>query len=109
MATIPRILEGERVILIKENNMLPTIEATINQFGQIAWSEPVQLEKSQKILITFLEMPAKTQFLKTNSPFPTVTLDEVAGCLAYQGEPKTLDDMERELAEGLLNEKTAGC
>jgi len=89
--------------------MLPTIEATINQFGQIAWSEPVQIEKSQKILITFLEMPAQTQPLKTNSPFPTVTLDEVAGCLVYQGEPKTLEDMERELAEGLLNEKTAGC
>jgi len=33
----------------------------------------------------------------------------VAGCLAYQGKPKTLEDMERELAEGLLNEKTAGC
>jgi hypothetical protein len=38
-----------------------------------------------------------------SKPFPTTTLDEVAGCLAYQGEPKTLEDMERELAEGLLN------
>jgi len=37
--------------------MLPTIEATINQFGQIAWSEPVQIEKSQKILITFFSFP----------------------------------------------------
>jgi len=94
--------------------MLPTIEATIDKFGQINWAEPVKIEKSQKILITFLEMPA--QPLKTNSrltffkektfaskPFPTATLDEVAGCLAYQGEPKTLEDMERELAEGLLN------
>jgi len=83
--------------------MLLNVEASINQFGQIAWSEPVQIEKSQKILITFLEMPAQT-----NSQFPIVTLDEVAGCLAYQGEPKTLEDMDRELAEGLKNEKTAG-
>ena len=89
--------------------MLQTVEATINKLGQINWSEPVQIKKSQKILITFLEMPAQTLPLKTNSPFPTVTLDYVAGCLAYQGEPKTLEDMERELAEGLLNEKTAGC
>jgi hypothetical protein len=89
--------------------MLKTIEATINPFGQIAWSEPVQIEKSQKILITFLEMPAQTRPLKNNSPFPTATLDDVAGCLAYQGQPKTLEDMEKELAEGLLNEKTAGC
>jgi len=32
--------------------MLPTIEATIDKFGQINWAEPVQIEKSQKILIT---------------------------------------------------------
>lgn len=88
--------------------MLQTIEASINQFGQIVWSEPVQIEKSQKILITFLEIPTTTQLLKTPSSLPTVTLDDVAGCLAYQSQPKTVEDMERELAEGLLNEKTAG-
>ena len=87
--------------------MLSTIEATINQFGQIVWSEPVQIEKSQKILITFLERPTQTQLLKSNSS--VVTLDEVAGCLAYPGQPKTLADMERELAEGIKNEKTASC
>ena len=90
--------------------MLQTIEATINQFGQIAWSEPIQIKQSQKILITFLEIPAQTQPLKIHSPFPIITLDEVAGCLAYQGQQsKTLEDMEKELAEGLKNEKTAGC
>jgi len=57
--------------------MLSTIEATINQFGQILWSEPVQIEKSQKILITFLEMPIQTQALKTHSPFPVVTVDSL--------------------------------
>ncbi len=89
--------------------MLSTIEATINPYGQIVWSEPVQIDKSQKILITFLEKPIQTQVLKNNSPFPVVTLDQVAGCLAYEGKTKTLEDMERELAEGLKNEKTAGC
>ena len=88
--------------------MLSTIEASINPFGQIIWSEPVQIDKLQKILITFLEKPIQTQFLKTNSPIPVVTLDEVAGCLAYEGETKSLEDMERELAEGLKNEKNAG-
>jgi len=29
--------------------MLQKIEETINQFGQISWSKPVQIEKSQKI------------------------------------------------------------
>lgn len=73
--------------------MLQTVEATINQAGQIIWSEPVQLQQSQKILITFLE-PIENK---------TTTLDDVAGCLAYQGEPKTLEEMEKGLAEGLKN------
>jgi hypothetical protein len=76
--------------------MLQTIEATINQFGEIAWSEPIRIEKPQKILITFLEMPTQTPPIKTHSPVSVVTLDEVAGCLAYQGKPKTLEDMEKE-------------
>jgi len=81
--------------------MLQTIEATINQLGQIAWSEPIQIERPQKILITFLERPTQTPLLKTHSPVSVVTLDDVAGCLAYQGQPKTLEDMDKELSEGL--------
>ena len=88
--------------------MLSTIEASINPSGQIIWSEPVQIDKLQKILITFLEKPIQTQVIKTNSSVPVVTLDQVAGCLAYEGKTKTLEDMERELAEGLKNEKAAG-
>ena len=81
--------------------MLSTIEASINPSGQIIWSEPVQIDKSQKILITFLEKTIQTQVIKTNSPVPIVTLDQVAGCLAYEGKTKTLENIERELAEGL--------
>lgn len=35
--------------------------------------------------------------------FTQSALDDVAGCLVYQGEPKTLEDMEKGLAEGLKN------
>ncbi|MDM8567332.1 hypothetical protein QUF74_16995 [Candidatus Halobeggiatoa sp. HSG11] len=77
--------------------MLKTVEATIDKSGQINWSEPVQIEKSQKILITFLELPIQDN---------VTTLDEVAGCLNYQGEPKTIEDMDTELAKGLSNEKS---
>jgi ArsR family metal-binding transcriptional regulator len=41
-------------------------------------------------------MPTQTPPIKTHSPVSVVTLDEVAGCLAYQGKPKTLEDMEKE-------------
>ena len=88
--------------------MLSTIEATINPHGQIVWSEPVQIKTSQKILITFLEK--STPISENNLPLPIVTLDQVAGCLAYKGnKTKTLEDMEKGIAEGLKNEKTASC
>jgi len=77
--------------------MLSTVEAIVDQSGQISWLEPVQIEGLQKILVTFLETP---------SNIPTVTLDEVAGCLAYQGNSKSLEDMEREVAERLKNERS---
>ncbi|WP_066381724.1 MULTISPECIES: AbrB/MazE/SpoVT family DNA-binding domain-containing protein [unclassified Anabaena] len=31
--------------------------------------------------------------LKPRKTFPETTLDDVAGCLQYQGSPKTLEDM----------------
>jgi hypothetical protein len=78
--------------------MLQTIEATIDQTGQIIWSEPVHIQKTQKILITFLE---PSQISKNT------TLDDVAGCLTYQGKPKSLEEMEQDVAEGLKNEYAA--
>lgn len=31
--------------------------------------------------------------LKPKAPFPKTTLNDVAGCLKYQDEPKTIEDM----------------
>jgi AbrB family looped-hinge helix DNA binding protein len=31
--------------------------------------------------------------LKPEKPFPETKLEDVAGCLAYQGEPKTIEEM----------------
>ncbi|BAU63275.1 hypothetical protein STA3757_06350 [Stanieria sp. NIES-3757] len=45
--------------------------------------------------------------LKPKKPFPETTLDRVAGCLKYQGTPKSLEDMEdaiRKGVEGLNND-----
>ncbi len=39
--------------------------------------------------------------LKTKSPFPATTLDEVAGSLAYQGKTKSLADMDQAIAMGV--------
>jgi len=39
--------------------------------------------------------------LKTKSPFPETTLNEVAGSLAYQGKTKSLADMDQAIAIGV--------
>lgn len=33
--------------------------------------------------------------------FPATTLNEVAGCLKYQGSPKTIEDMEAAIGKGI--------
>ncbi len=39
--------------------------------------------------------------IQPKPPFPPTTLNEVAGCLKYQGSPKTLEDMESAISQGI--------
>lgn len=39
--------------------------------------------------------------LKPNKPFTESKLDDVAGCLKYQGKPKTLEDMDNAIRQGV--------
>jgi AbrB family looped-hinge helix DNA binding protein len=39
--------------------------------------------------------------LKPKKPFPETSLDLVAGCLKYEGTPKSLEDMEDAIRQGL--------
>jgi len=38
--------------------------------------------------------------LKPKKPFTATTLNDVAGCLKYQGIPKTIEDMEIAISQG---------
>jgi len=40
-------------------------------------------------------------FLKTKSPFPETTLDEVAGSLIYRGKARSLSEMDEAIATGV--------
>ena len=40
--------------------------------------------------------------LKPKTPFTVTTLDDVASCLNYKGEAKTLDDMQQAIKQGVL-------
>lgn len=39
--------------------------------------------------------------LKPKKPFPETTLDQVLGCLRYQGTPQSLEDMEDAIRRGI--------
>jgi AbrB family looped-hinge helix DNA binding protein len=39
--------------------------------------------------------------LKPKKPFAETTLNEVAGCLKYHGTPKSLDDMDDAIRQGV--------
>ncbi|MCF2151306.1 AbrB/MazE/SpoVT family DNA-binding domain-containing protein [Desmonostoc muscorum LEGE 12446] len=39
--------------------------------------------------------------LKPKKLFPETTLNDVAGCLKYHGTPKTLEDMENAIRQGV--------
>jgi AbrB family looped-hinge helix DNA binding protein len=39
--------------------------------------------------------------LKPKKTFPETKLDDVAGCLNYQGEAKTIEEMEQAIAQGI--------
>jgi AbrB family looped-hinge helix DNA binding protein len=40
--------------------------------------------------------------LRAVEPFPATTLAEVTACLHYQGEPKSLTDMEEAIRQGAM-------
>jgi hypothetical protein len=39
--------------------------------------------------------------LQPKRPFPLTTLEDVAGCLPYAGQPKSIEDMEQAIAKGI--------
>jgi len=39
--------------------------------------------------------------LKPKKPFPETILNEVAGCLKYRGTPKSLEDMDEVIRQGI--------
>lgn len=42
--------------------------------------------------------------LKPKSPFEETTLENVAGCLKYRGKPKSIDDLEDAIRQGVAEQ-----
>jgi len=46
--------------------------------------------------------------LKPKKPFSETKLEDVAGCLKYQGKPKSIDELEDAISQGVA-EQWNGC
>lgn len=51
-----------------------------------------------------VEITPEGILLKAKKSLPTSTIDEVAGCLAYQGKAKTIAEMDDAIRLGIITE-----
>lgn len=78
------------------------LNAQLLSNGQVALPESICQAHHWQVgeLLEVVNLPEGI-LLTTAKPFKPTTLSEVAGCLAYHGTPKTLEDMERAIAIGI--------
>lgn len=83
--------------------------AKISETGQVIippeMRKTYSLEKGAEIILTDT---GKGILIQPKQPFPPTTLNEVAGCLKYQGSPKTIEEMEAAIRQG-IEEQWHGC
>ncbi|USR92645.1 AbrB/MazE/SpoVT family DNA-binding domain-containing protein [Phormidium yuhuli AB48] len=76
--------------------------AKVSETGQIIIPPEMRklysLEVGTEIILTDT---GKGILIQPKPPFPPTTLNEVAGCLKYNGSPKTLEDMESAISQGI--------
>ncbi|MGI2907896.1 AbrB/MazE/SpoVT family DNA-binding domain-containing protein [Tolypothrix sp. VBCCA 56010] len=78
------------------------MDTKISDEGQVIIPETLRKahgwEVGQELII--IEM-GDGILLKPKKSFPETTLDNVAGCLKYQGTPKTIEDMDNAIRQGV--------
>ncbi|ULB45465.1 AbrB/MazE/SpoVT family DNA-binding domain-containing protein [Limnospira fusiformis KN01] len=76
--------------------------AKVSETGQIIIPPEMRkiysLDVGTEIILTDT---GKGILIQPKQPFPTTTLNEVAGCLKYNGSPQTLEDMEAAISQGI--------
>ncbi|MCT7966107.1 AbrB/MazE/SpoVT family DNA-binding domain-containing protein [Laspinema sp. D1] len=76
--------------------------AKISETGQVII--PTEMRKTYSLEVgteIILIDTGKGILIQPKQPFPSTTLNEVAGCLKYQGSPKTLEDMDAAISKGV--------
>ncbi|VXD15205.1 Transcriptional regulator, AbrB family [Planktothrix serta PCC 8927] len=76
--------------------------AKVSETGQIIIPPEMRkiysLEVGTEIILTDT---GKGILIQPKPPFYPTTLNEVAGCLKYNGSPKTLEDMDAAISQGI--------
>ncbi len=86
-----------------------TFYLTLSANGQVTFPPSLcqaQQWKAGQTLVIMVQ--SEGLLIQSPSPFPPTTLAEVAGCLAYQGPPKTLEDMENAIDTELQERAVCG-
>ncbi|MDD5708362.1 MAG: hypothetical protein PHR35_20780 [Kiritimatiellae bacterium] len=60
--------------------------------------EPLHMPANVRVIITFLDVP-RPALRRTR-------IEDVAGCLAYRGAPKSLADMEQAIKKGVQEHRS---
>lgn len=64
----------------------------------------IKLAEQQHISVNNLFKQMANAFIQNKLLNKPTQLDDVAGCLAYQGTAKTLDEMNQAIEQGIINE-----
>ncbi|MFP4299051.1 MAG: AbrB/MazE/SpoVT family DNA-binding domain-containing protein [Spirulinaceae cyanobacterium] len=76
--------------------------AKISETGQVIL--PPQMRKTYCLEVgteIILTDTGKGILIQPKPPFPPTTLNEVAGCLPVEGSPKTLEEIESAISQGI--------
>ncbi|MGB3208736.1 MAG: AbrB/MazE/SpoVT family DNA-binding domain-containing protein [Crinalium sp.] len=74
----------------------------LSQQGQIPIPESIRQSHQWQINQEFIILEVGDGILlKPKKTFPETTLDQVAGCLKYQGKPKTIQEMNDAIRQGV--------
>ena len=75
---------------------------TLSSKGQIIVPKQVRVAHNWQAGLAFSVIDMEDGiFLKPKRPFPTTTVEEVAGFLAYDGAAKTVEEMETAVQQGI--------
>ena len=78
------------------------LQSKLSTKGQIIIPKPLRTARhwqpGQRLV--FVDTPDGILLKEESSPFPQTRVDDVAGCLNYQGKTRSMADMEAAIATG---------